>query len=382
MTSGSPQAKLVETQSPPQPNGRSLTIVITGATGGIGYYTALNLAKANTTIIITGRDVDRGNVAAAKITEETKNPNIHFVVGEFSSLEKVDATANRILAVVDHVSLLRPPKPSGGGPLGGGAGWSPGGRKIDVLINNAGYLGDRLEKSDDGLEMHFAVNVLAVWRLTMRLVPAMRANSEPGSGAPDQESGSGAPNLVVVGESEGDAGASEHHVRVLNITGGDKPAKIDIDNLQAEKGFKGLMTYTHSKSIMEAMSVWLSKQLQSPDPAQNITVNVIFPGRASTKMTRSLTLASLPGPMKLFLPFMKLYFRDDGGKSAAKCSTSSVWGATSHSLESVTGKYFDTNCKEVKMHETAYDGGVQWTIMGPQGVCETAVEKKYGGGGA
>jgi hypothetical protein len=43
--------------------------------------------------------------------------------------------------------------------------------------------------------------------------------------------------------------------RVLNVTGGDKPARIDADNLQAEVGFKGLMTYTHSKSVMEAMSM-------------------------------------------------------------------------------------------------------------------------------
>jgi NAD(P)-dependent dehydrogenase (short-subunit alcohol dehydrogenase family) len=54
---------------------------------------------------------------------------------------------------------------------------------------------------------------------------------------------------------------------------------VDIDNLQAEKGFKGLMTYTHSKAILEGMTMVLARKL--PD----IQVNFVFPGRASTAMT-------------------------------------------------------------------------------------------------
>ena len=80
-------------------------------------------------------------------------------------------------------------------------------------------------------------------------------------------------------------------------------------------------------------------------------------------MTRSLTSKYLPGLMKVMLPFFKLYFSDDGGKSAEKASRSTVWGATSSDLEGVCGRYFDTNMKEQKLHPTAYDTAVHEQIM-------------------
>ncbi len=198
-------------------------------------------------------------------------------------------------------------------------------KKIDVLINNAGYLGSEYQKNPDGLEMHFAINVLAPWRLTRELLP----------------------ELQLAGDS-----------RVLNVTGGDKPAPVDPDNLQAEKGFKGLMTYTHSKSILESMSMFLAQELKPT----GITVNVVFPGRASTQMTRSLSPKSLPGAMKLMYPFFRLFFKEDGDKSAAKAAGSTIWGATSPDLEGTTGAYFDTNSKKKKLHPSAYDSAVQTQI--------------------
>ena len=69
---------------------------------------------------------------------------------------------------------------------------------------------------------------------------------------------------------------------------------IDVDNLQAEKGFKGLMTMAHSKSVLESMSIALARKLE-PD---GVAVNCVYPGRASTEMTRSLTAAGTPWPFK------------------------------------------------------------------------------------
>ncbi len=164
------------------------------------------------------------------IVDETGNDGVELVVGDVSSIEGIDALAHALAERVE---------------------------RIDVLVNNAGYLGSAPASSDDGLEMHFAVNVLAPWRLTHALLPELKA--------------------------AGDA-------RVLNITGGDKPAAIDPDNLQAEKGFRGLATYTHSKSVLEAMSMMLAEKLES----EGVTVNVLFPGRASTAMTGSMSPSALP----------------------------------------------------------------------------------------
>ena len=275
------------------------TVVITGGTGGIGYQSALGLAKTGAHVVITGRDKARGEEARRRIAAESGNDNVTLVLGDISSIAGVDALAG---AVMDEVEL------------------------IDVLVNNAGYLGSELAKSDDGLEMHFAVNVLSPRRLTRALLPALTAASAP---------------------------------RVLNITGGDKPAPIDPGNLQAEQGFKGLMTYTHSKSVLEAMSMNLAGVLEP----EGIGVNVVFPGRASTAMTRSLSLSALPGLMKLMLPFFRLFFAEDGGKSAAKAARSTIWGATSRDLDGVTGRYFDTNTTEQQLHPTAYDPQVQARIL-------------------
>lgn len=275
-------------------------VVITGGTGGIGYQSALGVARTGARVVVTGRNRERGEDAVRRLIEESGNDAVELAVGDVSSKAGVDALAADLLGRFEH---------------------------IDVLVNNAGYLGSEPSQSEDGLEMHFAVNVFAPRRLALALLPALQA-----------------------------AGSA----RVINVTGGDKPARVDADNLQAEKGFKGLVTYTHSKSVMEAMSMTLAQELEPHD----VTVNVVFPGRASTSMTRSMSTKSLPGAMKLMLPLFRLLFAEDDGKSAAKAARSTIWGVTNPELDGVTGRYFDTNMKERKLHPTAYDAQVQARILG------------------
>lgn len=275
------------------------TALITGGTGGIGLHSAIGIAKTGARVFITGRDASRGEVARQLIQTASKNMGVTFIQADLSSISAIDRLAETCLS---HT------------------------RTLDILVNNAGYLGSHFLQSDDGLEMHFAVNALAPWRLTNGLLPALK-------------SASGA--------------------RVVNVSGGDKPAKIDVDNLQAEKGFKGLMTYTHSKSILEAISILLARELK-PD---GICVNTVFPGRASTAMTQSLSMKSLPGAMKLMYPFFRLFFREDGGKSATKAAQSTIWAATSPTLDDVTGIYFDTHSTRQALHATAYDAHVHNRIL-------------------
>ena len=275
------------------------TIVVTGATGGIGFQSALGIAETGARVLVTGRHSGRGEHAVQRLVDETGNPRVELVLGDLSSIAGIDALAAALLERTD---------------------------RIDVLVNNAGYLGNEPRTSDDGLELHFAVNVLAPWHLTLALLPALEA-----------------------------AGGA----RVVNVTGGDKPAAVDVENLQAEKGFKGLMTYTHSKSALESMSVLLARRLEP----RGVSVNVVFPGRASTPMTRSLTSSALPGAMKLMLPLFRLLFAEDGGKSAAKAARSTIWAATTSELDGVTGRYFDTHTEEQELHPTALDPKVQARIL-------------------
>ena len=79
-------------------------------------------------------------------------------------------------------------------------------------------------------------------------------------------------------------------------------------------------------------------------------------------MTRSLSSKSLILLMKLMLPFFKLYFFDDGGKSASYCKIYHM-GCDDSKLDGITGRYFDTNMKEQPLHPSAYDENVQSKIL-------------------
>ena len=279
------------------------TVVITGATGGIGYQSALGIAKTGARVIITGRNTERGEAAKSSIQKDTGNDGIEFIVADVSSLKGVDEL---------------------------GAELSKRLHRIDVLVNNVGYMGNEKRVNEDDIPLEFMINVIAPRRLTMAVLPLLKA-----------------------------AGGK---ARVLNISGGDKPAAIDVNNLLGEKGFRGLMTYTHSKSILESLSMVMSKDLEK----EGITVNVIFPGRASTVMTRSLSSGGLPGMMKCFLCCFKCMFTEDDGKSAKAASKCTIFGVTSPTLDGVTGKYFgstkgDTN--EQMLHPTAYAPTVQGAIL-------------------
>jgi NAD(P)-dependent dehydrogenase (short-subunit alcohol dehydrogenase family) len=287
----------------PAPSDNERVVVITGGTGGIGFHSAVAIARTGARVIVTGRDRERGEAAVRKMIDASDNAQCELVVGNISSIASVDALARDIM---DRTS------------------------RISVLVNNAGYLGNTKEVSEDGLEMHFAVNVLSPWRLTHALLPALKA-----------------------------AGTA----RVVNLTAGDNApgtqVPLDANNLQAEKGFRGLLTMAHSKSAMESMSLALAKELEN----DGITVNVVFPGRASTAMTRSLSLKGLPGPMKLFMPCMMCLFRKDGGKGAARCAKSTVFAATDPEVSGLTGKYFGSNTKELKPHRKAADPEAQQRIL-------------------
>ena len=95
---------------------------------------------------------------------------------------------------------------------------------------------------------------------------------------------------------------------------------------------------------------------------KGMTINVCYPGQASTNMTRSVTPEMFPGFVRFLFPIFKLAVRDDGGKSAAKASRSSVYLASSPEVEGVTGKYFDTNCKEAAWSPAVMDAAIRQKI--------------------
>ena len=254
-------------------------VLITGATGGIGKQTAISLALLGATVVVTGRNKKSGEEALKEIIEVSKNNKIDLILADISTIAGINKLASEFKSRY---------------------------KRLDFLINNAGSAVNKFEKTEDGFEANFAVNVVAPYLLTTLLME----------------------NLKVAKKA-----------RVITLTGGDLPSKIDLENLQSEKSFNGLSTYSQTKmAMMCLMYEYSQRQLNS-----NVTMNICYPGQASTNMTQNVTADMLPFLMRPIFPLFKLLVKADNGKSAKKASRSSVYLATSTDVENKTGIYCNKN---------------------------------------
>jgi len=257
--------------------------LITGATSGIGFQSAQALAGMGFTVVVTGRNSRSGEEAVTAIRQQTGNDRVFFIAGDLSVLSGIRAVASRFQEEFS---------------------------RLDVLIHNAGYAGDNRILTEDGFETGFAVNVVAPYRLTVLLEPVL--NETAGS-------------------------------RVICLTGGSHTAGIDVNNLQSELGFFGLTTYSQNKLIMmEVMRAYLTHR-----PGNRFTLNICYPGQASTQMTRKVSARMFPVWARPFFPVFRFLVREDNGKSAAKASKSTLFLAVSDTVEGKSGLYLDPKCRQV-----------------------------------
>jgi len=200
----------------------SKTILITGSTDGIGKGTAFKLADLGWNIFIHGRNRERVDKTVEIVRKTTGNTQIQGIVGDFSSLKEVENMCEDILVSTN---------------------------RLDVLLNNAGVLMKSYELSADGYEMTFAVNHLAHFYLTGRLLPLM-LNSDS--------------------------------ARIINVSSGIHSSKITLDSLMSNDEFESVKNYSDSKLCNILFSNKLAKLLED----KNITVNSMHPGVINTKMLK------------------------------------------------------------------------------------------------
>ncbi|KFN91433.1 SDR family NAD(P)-dependent oxidoreductase [Tetragenococcus muriaticus] len=125
------------------------TILITGATDGLGKMTAERFAKQGARVLLHGRNKEKGTQVLEEIKQTTNNQNIAYFNGDFSSLSSVAELSEQIISNDE---------------------------RLDILINNVGIGGgprskDEREISQDGFELRWAVNYLAQVLLTKKLLP-------------------------------------------------------------------------------------------------------------------------------------------------------------------------------------------------------------------
>jgi NAD(P)-dependent dehydrogenase (short-subunit alcohol dehydrogenase family) len=217
------------------------TVLITGATGGIGRATAMGLAVMGAHLAITGRDLERTEAAAREI-RTAGGGQVDLFVADLSSQSEVRRMAGEAL---ERLS------------------------RIDVLVNNAGGYWNHRHVTADGLEHTFALNHLAPFLLTNLLLDRLKQSG---------------PARVVTVSSNAQA-----------------QGRIDFDDLQGEQSYSGASAYNQSKLANVLFTYELARRLQ--DSA--VTANVLHPGVVRTSFGAEDPGRAQRVSVPLMKPFMK-----------------------------------------------------------------------------
>lgn len=210
------------------PSQEGKRIIVTGANSGIGWHTALELARAGGEVTIASRSEAKGADAAQRIRAIVPNANLRTEVLDLSDPHSIKAFAQSQLAIS---------------------------RPIDLLINNAGIMAvPKRELSSDGHELQFATNVLGPFRLTGMLLPALlRANS---------------PRVVTIASS-------------LHSMGGPVPL-MDLDS---QEEYKPMCAYSKTKLA----NILFTKELQRR-VGNRLLATCCHPGVAATNLVKGSNL--------------------------------------------------------------------------------------------
>jgi len=195
--------------------------VVTGATSGIGFAAAHGLASQGFHVIATGRNPERITEKGAELIADIPDALVDWVTADFSAMREVARAASNITAI------------SG---------------QVDVLVNNAGLLIDKRIVTEDGLETMFAVNHLAGFLLTTRLLPALRRS------------------------------ARGHIIGVSSI-GHTMISDIEWSDLQMERNFSHLKAYFQSKLGNVLFTRELARRLSN----ENIIASAVHPGMVASR---------------------------------------------------------------------------------------------------
>jgi NAD(P)-dependent dehydrogenase (short-subunit alcohol dehydrogenase family) len=249
--------------------------LVTGATDGLGRGVASELAARGAAVIVHGRSPERARATADAIHAATGNERVRPVIADLSDLSQVRGLAAEILA--------REPE-------------------LNLLINNAGIgtgLPDSRERQEsrDGNELRFAVNYLAGFALTERLLPLL-SRSAP--------------------------------ARIVNVSSlGQAP--IDFDDPMLTRGYSGVQAYCQSKLAQVMYTIDLSERL-SPE---EVTANALHP---STYMPTKIVLEE----------------RGQYADSLESGIEATMRLAVEPELDGVSGRFFDRT-RESRAEVQAYD---------------------------
>ena len=195
------------------------TCLVTGATAGIGQRIALELAHTGANVVLAGRNPDKCAATADYIREESRNPNVEYLVADLSSQDQV----RRLAAEFKQQH-----------------------QRLDVLVNNAGAMYLRRKNSVDGIEMTFALNHLSYFLLTNLLLDILTASAP---------------------------------ARVVNVaSGAHKGAWLNLEDAHDPRRYIGFRAYSRSKLCNILFTYELDRRLKGT----GVTANALHPGLVAT----------------------------------------------------------------------------------------------------
>jgi len=242
------------------------TYLVTGANAGIGYATARELASRGGRVHLACRSLAKGEAAVAAITASTGSDQVRLLPLDLADLASVRKAADEFIRL---------------------------GEPLHVLINNAGVGGAR-GRTTDGYEIHFGINHLGHFALTMALLPLL-TDSAPA-------------RIVNV--------ASDAHYQAKGI---------DFEGLRNRtKGITGLPEYAVSKLCNVLFAAELGRRLADA----GVTAYSLHPGVVASEIWRRV-----PWPARQIMTRRMLSI-EQGAQTSLYC-------ATSPEVAGESGKYYD-----------------------------------------
>ncbi|MDA0565048.1 SDR family NAD(P)-dependent oxidoreductase [Streptomonospora sp. S1-112] len=243
------------------PEIRPRTIVLVGASSGIGRHAALRLGRQGHRLILVGRDTRRGESVAAAVNARAggARPAV-FITGDVATHAGIETVARRVADLTD---------------------------RVDTLVNNAGGMLPTRQVTAEGHEMNFAVHHLAPYTMTGLLLPLL----ERGEGR------------VVNTNSEG------HHTTLTGMR-----VTLDFDDLESRR-YSMFQAYSRTKLANLLFTYEFHRRFP------RFTVAALHPGMVSTRLIRGTGLRN--PPLWLLYQAMRptLLHPSQGGRPLAHLAT-------------------------------------------------------------
>jgi len=291
--------------------------MVTGATGGLGWVIATELARLGATVVIVCRDAAAGDRLREQIAAEAGADRVEVIAADLSSLTGVRHVAGEFTARHDS---------------------------LHVLVNNAGAHYRKRLVNPDGIEMHVAVDHLAGFVLTLLLLDQLRDS---------------APSRVinVVSDAMNDA-------RPVTTRGRPRPITLDpreLDDLRKVNSaakFAPFEAYARAKLLTTMSGYLLADQLGDT----GVTVNAVHPGLTATGIVDDIVHPL----MKPFLGLIKrsLLTPEQGAAPVLRL-------ATAPELVRVTGRYFVRDTEQPSP-AISYDPDLQQRVWAASHACIVA----------